>query len=40
MGDYDSVSADFTGAHSGFFSSFQIQTNLNPDVFGTRLKPN
>lgn len=40
MGDYDAVSSDTTGAHPGFFSSFQIQTNLNPDVFGTRLKLN
>jgi hypothetical protein len=40
MGDYDSVSADSTGAQSGFFSSFQIQRNLNPDVFGTRVKLN
>ena len=40
LGDYDAVSADATGAHPGFFSSFQILTNLNPDVFGTRLKLN
>jgi hypothetical protein len=39
MGDYDAVSSDVTGANAGFFSTFQIQTNTNPDVFGTRLKP-
>jgi hypothetical protein len=39
MGDYDAVSVDATGANAGFFSTFQIQTNTNPDVFGTRLKP-
>ena len=38
MGDYDAVSTDATGANSGFFSTFQIQTNTNPDVFGMRLK--
>src|SRR5882724_1068050 len=38
MGDYDAVSVDATGANDGFFSTFQIQTNTNPDVFGTRLK--
>lgn len=37
MGDYDVVSTDVTGANSGFFSTFQIQTNANPDVFGFRL---
>lgn len=34
MGDYDAVSSDFTGKHAGLFSTFQIQTNTNPDVFG------
>jgi len=38
MGDYDAVSNDVTGANAGFFSTFQIQTNTNPDVFA-RLKP-
>lgn len=37
MGDYDAVSSDATGAHAGFFSTFQIQTNGNPDVFGFRV---
>jgi len=37
-GDYDTVSSDVTGANSGFFNTFQIQTNTNPDVFGMRLK--
>jgi len=34
MGDYDAVSSDFTGKHAGLFSTFQVQTNTNPDVFG------
>jgi hypothetical protein len=38
MGDYDTVGSDATGANSGFFNTFQIQTNTNPDVFGMRLK--
>jgi hypothetical protein len=37
MGDYDAVSVDATGVNAGFFSTFQIQTNTNPDVFGMRL---
>lgn len=39
MGDYDAVSSDITGARTGFFNSFQVQTNTNPDVYGIRLKP-
>jgi hypothetical protein len=38
MGDYDEVSSDATGVHTGFFSTFQVQTNTNPDVFGMRVK--
>jgi hypothetical protein len=38
MGDYDTVSSDATGANAGFFNTFQVQTNTNPDVFGMRLK--
>ena len=34
MGDYDTVTSDATGANTGFFNTFQIQTNGNPDVFG------
>ncbi|MBZ5617002.1 MAG: hypothetical protein LAO23_23640 [Acidobacteriia bacterium] len=37
MGDYDTVSSDTTGSKPGFFSSFQVQNNGNPDVFGFRL---
>ena len=37
MGDYDTVSVDATGVNRGFFSSFQIQTNTHPDVYGMRL---
>jgi hypothetical protein len=37
MGDYDTVSSDVTGANAGFFSTFQIQINGNPDVFGFRV---
>jgi hypothetical protein len=36
MGDYDGVSSDATGVNPGFFSTFQVQTNTNPDVFGMR----
>ena len=36
MGDYDAVSADATGSQAGFFSTFQVEINSNPDVFGTR----
>ncbi len=38
MGDYDVVSSDVTGANRGFFSTFQIQNNTNPDVFGVRIE--
>jgi hypothetical protein len=37
MGDYDAVSSDATGANAGFFNTFQIQKNGNPDVFGSKL---
>ena len=37
MGDYDTVTSDSTGANSGFFNTFQIQTNGNPDVFGFKV---
>jgi len=37
LGDYDAVSSDATGANAGFFSTFQIQNNGNPDVFGFRV---
>ena len=37
MGDYDTVSSDATGANAGFFSTFQIQIDGNPDVFGFRV---
>lgn len=40
MGDYDTVSSDATGANKGFFSTFQIQTKGNPDVFGFRVASN
>lgn len=38
MGDYDGVSNDATGANAGFFNTFQIQANTNPDVFGMRVQ--
>jgi hypothetical protein len=38
MGDYDTVTADATGANAGFFNTFQIQTNGNPDVFGFKVR--
>jgi hypothetical protein len=36
LGDYDGLTTDKTGAHSGFFGAFQIQNGLNPDVFSKR----
>ncbi len=38
MGDYDAVTTDNTGANAGFFNTFQVQTNGNPDVFATRFQ--
>jgi hypothetical protein len=37
MGDYDTVTSDVTGANAGFYNTFQIQRNGNPDVFGFRM---
>jgi hypothetical protein len=37
MGDYDTVSSDVTGANAGFYNTFQIQSNGNPDVFGFKM---
>lgn len=37
MGDYEGVSSEATRSRPGFFSSFQVQRNGNPDVFGSRL---
>ena len=36
MGDYDVVTSDRTGANLGFFNSFEMVTNTNPDVYGFR----
>lgn len=36
MGDYDVVTSDHTGANGGFFNSFEVVTNSNPDVYGFR----
>jgi hypothetical protein len=38
MGDYDTVTSDATGANAGFFNTFQMQTNGNPDVFGFKVQ--
>jgi hypothetical protein len=38
MGDYDAVSSDGTGTNPGFFNTFQVQSNTNPDVFGVRIQ--
>lgn len=38
MGDYDAMSMDASGATPGFFSTFQIVTRGNPDVFGIKLQ--
>jgi len=37
MGDYDTVTSDVTGANTGFYNTFQIQRNGNPDVFGFKM---
>jgi hypothetical protein len=37
MGDYDTATSDVTGENAGFYNTFQIQTNGNPDVFGFKL---
>jgi hypothetical protein len=37
IGDYDALTSDFLQRHSGFFGSFEIQTNGNPDVVASRL---
>jgi hypothetical protein len=36
IGDYDAVSSDFLQTQSGFFGSFEVQTDGNPDVVGSR----
>jgi hypothetical protein len=38
IGDYDAVSSDFLLQNQGFFSSFEVQTNGNPDVVGARFR--
>jgi hypothetical protein len=38
IGDYDAVSSDFLLRHKGFFSTFEVQFNGNPDVLGSRLE--
>jgi hypothetical protein len=36
MGDYDAMTSDFLLQNSGFFGTFQVQDNGNPDVVGTK----
>jgi hypothetical protein len=36
MGDYDALTSDFLLQNGGFFGTFQIQDNGNPDVVGTK----
>lgn len=38
IGDYDAVSSDFLLQNPGFFSSFEVQTNGNPDVVAAKFK--
>jgi hypothetical protein len=38
IGDYDAISSDFLLQNPGFFSSFEVQTNGNPDVVGARFR--
>jgi hypothetical protein len=37
IGDYDAVSSDFLLQRNGFFSSYEVQFNGNPDVLGYQL---
>jgi hypothetical protein len=36
MGDYDALASDFMLSNDGFFSTFEIQNNGNPDVVGKK----
>jgi hypothetical protein len=36
IGDYDALTSDFTLKNGGFFGSFEIQTDGNPDVFAKK----
>jgi hypothetical protein len=36
IGDYDAIAADFLLGSDGFFGTFEIQTNGNPDVFAKK----
>lgn len=36
LGDYDTVTNDFTGLYSGFFTGMQVEVNNNPNIYGVR----
>ena len=36
LGDYDAITSDFLRGSDGFFGTFEIQTNGNPDVFAKK----
>ncbi|HXM98256.1 MAG TPA: sialidase family protein [Candidatus Dormibacteraeota bacterium] len=36
IGDYDAMTSDFLMLNSGFFGTFEVQDNGNPDVVGTK----
>jgi hypothetical protein len=36
IGDYDEITDDFLLGSDGFFGTFEIQTNGNPDVFAKK----
>jgi hypothetical protein len=38
IGDYDALTSDFLLRNQGFFGSFEVQTNGNPDVVGAALR--
>lgn len=38
IGDYDALSSDFLLQNAGFFSSFEVQNNGNPDVVGASFR--
>jgi hypothetical protein len=36
LGDYDALTSDFLGTSEGFFGSFEILYNGNPDAFAKK----
>jgi len=36
IGDYDALASDFLLENGGFYGTFEIQTNGNPDIFAKK----